>query len=195
MGQIRTRRQRPASVGTPEREFTRLLATARRLQGPRGCAWDRAQTVESLMPCLVEETWELFDAVRTRHTAALAEEMGDVLYTVLFLIMLAERDGRGSLGGVLAGTRAKMVRRHPHVFGAKSADTAQEAYRHWQASKKLERRHSASPSKQLRKLLVDWWDWLGSGPDAPGQAGRALRALTATRRQPRGTRGRDSARS
>jgi uncharacterized protein YabN with tetrapyrrole methylase and pyrophosphatase domain len=158
--------------------FWNLVATSRRLQAPGGCEWDRAQTVPSLIPYLIEETWEVFDAVQRRRYAELEEELGDVLYTVLFLTLVAERGGWCDLRRMLAATRAKMIRRHPHVFGGKTAVTPQAAYRHWQASKRLEGKKRYSPSKQFRMLLVDWWEWLRKHPEAqlpPATRARGLR--------------------
>jgi uncharacterized protein YabN with tetrapyrrole methylase and pyrophosphatase domain len=107
--------------------FTALVAVARRLQAPGGCAWDRAQTVDSLLPYLIEETWEVFEAIRRRRRAALPEELGDVLYTVLFLTLIAERRGWFRLEHLLQATRRKMIRRHPHVFGNAPAPTPETA--------------------------------------------------------------------
>ena len=140
--------------------FWDLVATARRLQAPGGCPWDRIQTIDSLLPHLIEETWEVFEAVRTRQRKGLQEELGDVLYTVVFLALIAERQGRFGLADVLCGTRAKMLRRHPQVFGTKQAATARQAYRHSQRLKRLEGRSRASPSRRLREQLLASWDRL-----------------------------------
>ena len=149
--------------------FWDLVATARRLQAPGGCAWDRAQTIQSLLPYLVEETWEVFETVRSRRHRALPEELGDVLYTVLFMALKAERQGRGSLEQLLTQTRRKMVRRHPHVFGNGRAGSPAAAYRSWQASKRRERPRAPSPSKAFRERLVAHWDrvWAASEPRRP----------------------------
>jgi uncharacterized protein YabN with tetrapyrrole methylase and pyrophosphatase domain len=148
--------------------FWDLVATARHLQAPGGCRWDRAQTVSSLLPYLVEETWEVFEAVRRRRLRDLQEELGDVLYTVLFLSLIAERRGRFTLEELLTATRTKMIRRHPHVFGTKKAGSPQAAYRRWQESKRLERKRSPSPSKTFRELLVARWAQLLDHPEAMG---------------------------
>lgn len=152
MGQTSPRRVRDP--------FQALVATARRLQGPGGCAWDRAQTVQSLLPYLVEETWEVFETVKHRRFRHLQEELGDVLYTVLFLTLTAERRGWATLDALLEGTRRKMIRRHPHVFGDRTAASPKDAYRQWQASKRLEGRTDPSPSKAFRQRLVARWDEL-----------------------------------
>jgi len=146
--------------------FWALVATARRLQAPGGCAWDRAQTVRSLLPYLVEEVWEAFETVRSRRYDELEEELGDVLYCVLFLTLIGERRGWCRLESLLNTTRLKMVRRHPHVFGAQRAGSPAEAYRRWNQSKRLEGPRRHSPSKALRQQLVAWWDWLHAHPEA-----------------------------
>lgn len=154
--------------------FSSLVATARRLQRPGGCAWDRAQTLQSLLPYLVEETWEAFEAIRHNRRGHLREELGDVLYTVLFLSLIAERRGLFSLTSLLQATNRKMIRRHPHVFGDRRANTPGEAYGQWQAAK---RREQAPPSrsKQLRPLLVSCWEWLHRDPTAAAQLQRLVR--------------------
>ena len=186
MGQPIRRRQHAHSADS----FWDLVATAKRLQAPGGCPWDRAQTVDSLLPYLIEETWEVFEAVRSRRRHGLTEELGDVLYCVLFLALVAERSGGSSLQTLLRGTRQKMIRRHPHVFGAKSAATPREAYRHWQRSKRLEGPARHSPSKALRERLVADWDRLAV-------SGRRSRRSRARPEPPRGqspSRARDSLR-
>jgi len=179
---------------TPRKDaFWDLVAIAKRLQAPGGCPWDRAQTVQSLLPHLVEEAWEVFCAQRRRRRAELQEELGDVLYTTLFLTLIAERQGWFTLRALLQRTRRKMVRRHPHVFGTTPrARTAEEAYRHWQVAKRRERAERP-PSRTLRPLLVKMWDALLEDAQA---ARRFQRALIARRpRRPNATRARGSSRS
>jgi tetrapyrrole methylase family protein/MazG family protein len=154
MGQ---RRSRPQPSDDP---FWDLVRTARRLQAPGGCSWDRAQTIHSLLPYLIEETWEVFEAGRSRRYAHLEEELGDVLYTVLFMTLVAERQGRGSLRRLLRATREKMVRRHPHVFEGQDAPTPEAAFRRWQASKRLEGKRGRSPTAAFRRRLVAQWERL-----------------------------------
>ena len=115
--------------------------------------------MQSLLPHLIEEVWEVFCAATRQHRADLQEELGDVLYTVVFLTVLAERQGWFDLNSLLVDTRRKMVDRHPHVFGRKRARTAGEAYAHWQAAKRREGLRSGSPA-QIRPLLVALWEAL-----------------------------------
>lgn len=181
--------------------FWALVATARRLQAPGGCPWDRAQTVRSLLPYLAEEAWEVFDAARSRRQRRLEEELGDLLYTVLFLALIAERHGTCRLTRLLRRTRAKMVRRHPHVFGPRHAAGPHEAFRRWEESKQREGPRGPSPSRAFRQALVSWWEYLRRYPDQAPQALARLGRLTAYREanglstRPSATRPTTSARS
>lgn len=168
--------------------FESVLATSKRLLGPGGCPWDHAQTVESLLPHLIEEVWETFEAHRSGSPAAFQEELGDVLYTTLFLALLAERAGSFKLAEMLEATRLKMVRRHPHVFGDGQARTAKQAYASWQRVKRGESaRRQASSSKRLRPLLVALWESLHTRQGAAAKAlQRTLKLLeTSEARGPR----------
>jgi uncharacterized protein YabN with tetrapyrrole methylase and pyrophosphatase domain len=177
--------------------FWDLVTMARRLQAPGGCAWDRRQTLQSLLPCLIEEAWETFEVVKSRRLRDLEEELGDVLYTVLFLALIAERQGVLRLRPLLRRVQRKMVRRHPHVFGAHAGGTAAEAYQSWQTSKRREGSKAHSPSRQLEATLVGLWEWLHAHPKAWEQPLRLVRRRgwvnagnTPASGTPRPTRGR-----
>ena len=173
--------QQPSSY--PNDPFWNLVDTARYLQGPQGCLWDRQQTFASLLPHLLEEVWELFCAHRGRRNAHLEEELGDVLYTTLFLSLIAERHGRLTLESLLRKTRKKMIRRHPHVFGVRKARTATEAYSAWQQAKRTERNRAPS-QKQVKPLLLELWQTLLARRDAR----RVLEHTLATLRRSRSRR-------
>lgn len=176
---------RQGSLGAGRKDpFWDLVATAQRLQRPRGCPWDRAQTVQSLLPHLVEEVWEVFCAVRQRRRAHLEEELGDVLYTVVFLALVAERQGWFDLKTLLAKTQQKMIRRHPHVFGTKRARSPDEAYAHWQRVKRRERPGGASWAG-VRPLLVELWDALRVRRHVPVAFQQILDALDSSGRKAR----------
>jgi uncharacterized protein YabN with tetrapyrrole methylase and pyrophosphatase domain len=145
--------------------FARLLSTATHLQGPKGCAWDRAQTPATILPYAIEELWEAFHAVRSRRRAALNEELGDALYSLIFLALILERTRRGRLAEVFDEVNRKMVRRHPHVFKGVRAPTARAAYGQWEAIKRREAKRSPSPSREFRQTLVAVWDWLQAAPE------------------------------
>lgn len=138
--------------------FWSLVSLSRRLQAPGGCRWDRAQTISSLLPHLIEETWETFESVKSRRYRELEGELGDVLYTALFLILIAERGGWCDLTRLLRQTREKMIRRHRHVFATGTARTREAAYESWQASKRSEGPARHSPSDAFREQLVSDWN-------------------------------------
>src|SRR3954463_7970593 len=102
----------------PHPSLEQLIATLELLRAPGGCAWDREQTHESLVRYLLEEAYELVDAIESKDDAQLIEELGDVLYQVVFHSDIAAEEGRFTLEDVAAHMNAKMIGRHPHVFGA-----------------------------------------------------------------------------
>jgi uncharacterized protein YabN with tetrapyrrole methylase and pyrophosphatase domain len=111
-------------------EITRLLR--------RECPWDREQDERSIVPHTVEEAYELADAAHSGDDAKLLDELGDVLFQVYFLSLLLEERGRGSLAEVAEHCRAKLIRRHPHVFGDRAAETAGDVVRNWDQIKRDE---------------------------------------------------------
>ncbi|MFH1143883.1 MAG: nucleoside triphosphate pyrophosphohydrolase [Candidatus Eisenbacteria bacterium] len=118
-----------------------LRQLCRRLRAPDGCDWDRAQTVRTLTPYLLEETHEVLDAIRGGETERLQEELGDLLYLVFFLIVIAEEQAEFRLEDVIAGISAKLVRRHPHVFGEPAPDALPgRPGERWEAAKRDEKR-------------------------------------------------------
>jgi MazG family protein len=109
-----------------EQKFSELLEVMARLRSETGCPWDREQTHLSLKPCLLEETYELLDALDDGDPKKLKEELGDVLLQVIFHAQIAKEDGRFTVGDVIAALTDKLVRRHPYVFAGEPlpADTA-----------------------------------------------------------------------
>ena len=101
---------------SPGARFDDLVRIMRALRAPGGCPWDREQTVQSLRPFVLEETYELLDALDRGDLTSLREELGDVLYEAVFLAQIAEEAGHFSIGDAIEGTAKKLVRRHPHVF-------------------------------------------------------------------------------
>jgi len=116
-----------------------LISTLELLRAPGGCPWDREQTHASLVQYLIEETHELVDAIESGSDAELIEELGDVLYQVLFHADIAREAGRFSLEDVAAHMTQKMVGRHPHIFGDATADTAADVVVVWEERKKIEK--------------------------------------------------------
>jgi MazG family protein len=108
------------------------------LRGPQGCPWDREQDYDSVKGLLLEEAYEVIDAVNARDFGGLKDELGDLLFQVAFYSRLAEEEGRFGLGDVIEHVHAKLIRRHPHVFGEVQARNAEEALKSWLAVKEQE---------------------------------------------------------
>jgi len=115
-----------------------LLDLMARLRGPGGCPWDREQSRDSLKPFLIEEAYEVLEALDSGNREALLEELGDLLFQVVFHAQLAWELGEFSMTDVLEHLLAKMTRRHPHVFGDKTVSSAREALVQWEAIKHAE---------------------------------------------------------
>jgi XTP/dITP diphosphohydrolase len=135
---------RPVPAGepaAPATELDRLVAVMERLRGPGGCPWDADQTHESLVKYLIEETYELIDAIETGTRDDLLEELGDVLYQVLFHADIAAHTSGEDfdIQDVAAHMTAKMVGRHPHVFGDRVAETPEEVMEFWDELKRREK--------------------------------------------------------
>ncbi|WP_243030034.1 MazG family protein [Thermus altitudinis] len=113
----------------------RLLEVMRRLRGPGGCPWDRAQTHESLVPYLLEEASEAADALLDGDPEEMAEELGDVLLQVAFHSVIGEEEGRFTYEDVERSIVEKLIRRHPHVFGEARAKTPEEVKARWEELK------------------------------------------------------------
>jgi len=129
-------------------EFLRVME---RLLGENGCPWDKEQTHESLKPYMIEECYEVLDAIDKQDMTGLCEELGDVLLQVVFHAKLAEKAGLFTFKDVAAGVTNKMVSRHPHIFSDVVADTPEEVLRNWEEIKK-EEKHQASATEVLRAV-------------------------------------------
>lgn len=125
--------------GTDNALFSELVALMARLRSPSGCPWDREQDHRSLRPCLLEETYEVLEAIDRDDPDALRQELGDLLLQVIFHAQLAEEAGRFDIAEVVQGLRDKLVARHPHVFGDSSAETPEEVLHQWDSLKRQER--------------------------------------------------------
>lgn len=116
--------------------ITELLDIVAKLRDPQtGCPWDIKQNFESMLPCLLEESYEVAEAIHTQDRTALREELGDLLLQVVFLSQLAKEEGAFDFNAVLQDLQEKLIYRHPHVFGDKSAQSSEEALQHWEAQK------------------------------------------------------------
>ena len=127
-------------------EICALLEVVRSLRAPDGCPWDRAQTHKSLTRYLIEETYEVLDAIERGDAADLCEELGDLLLQVLFHAELAREEGHFDIGDVAAEESAKMIRRHPHVFGNASAEETLSA---WEQNKSAEKQRNTLTERLL----------------------------------------------
>ena len=127
--------------------FEKLLTLIERLRNPEGgCPWDIRQTKEDVGRYLLDETYEVLDAVGKASPAALREELGDLLFMILFLARIAEEENLFGISGVLDDISAKMIRRHPHVFGDAKVKDAAEVKRNWdQIKRDVEKRGETKP--------------------------------------------------
>ena len=130
-------------------EVTKLVGLMQRLLAPDGCPWDREQTLATLVPYLVEETYEVVDALASGSVADHREELGDLLLQVIFQSELRFSEGAFGIDDVARGIVAKLVRRHPHVFGDVKAQNADEALASWAKLKAEEK------AKQGKKGALD----------------------------------------
>src|SRR5277367_3134995 len=119
--------------------FEKLAAVQARLRAPDGCPWDREQTHASLRTYLIEEAYEVLEALESGDDGKFAEEMGDLLLQIVFHSQIAREEGRFGVSDVIREVHDKMVRRHPHVFGEKRAKDSAEVLRNWEQIKKEER--------------------------------------------------------
>ncbi len=124
------------------KEFQKLLDIADRLLGPEGCPWDREQTFFTLQPYLLEETHELIEAIDVEDASKICEELGDVLYALVFIAKLGENQGTFTLARSIDLVAEKLIRRHPHIFGDQKISSPEEVATQWEAIKKREGKKS-----------------------------------------------------
>lgn len=123
--------------------LTRLIAT---LRGKNGCPWDQKQTPRTMMIYLVEEVYELFEAVESGNTEAICEELGDVLFQILFIAGLFQETGAFDIEDAARAVTEKMIHRHPHVFGDDVVTDADDVKKRWQTLKMKEKNHRGQDS-------------------------------------------------
>jgi XTP/dITP diphosphohydrolase/ATP diphosphatase len=128
------------------------VAIMARLRGPNGCPWDREQTFDSIKRHTLEETYEVFDAIERRAWPDLKDELGDLLLQVLFYAQMASEAGHFTIADIAANLNAKLIRRHPHIFGDVEATDSQTVLRNWEQIKREEKRASG---KQQGSMLDD----------------------------------------
>jgi nucleoside triphosphate diphosphatase len=149
-------------ASTPSEEAAQHLQEAveimARLRGPDGCPWDREQTFDSIKRHTLEETYEVFDAIERRAWPDLKDELGDLLLQVLFYAQMASEAGYFTLQDVASNLNAKLIRRHPHIFGDVVASDSADVLRNWEQIKQSEKKASATPqssSSQSSSILDD----------------------------------------
>ncbi len=171
-----------------------------RLLAPDGCPWDREQTLESLRPFLIEETYEVLDALSKGDVAGHCEELGDLLMQIVFQAALRARDGAFDIDAVVAGISDKLERRHPHVFGdASGVTTSAEVLAQWEDIKRAEKAAAGvkkdrilagvKPAPALAraqkiggkagKVGFDWGHWQGSMAKVKEEVGEVEEAAQA----------------
>ncbi len=142
----------------PAAEFTRLIEIMRRLRAPDGCPWDREQTIDTLKRYVLEETYELIEAIDRHDHESLREELGDFLFEAVFIAQLETETGHFQIGDSVKAIADKLVRRHPHVFGRDQGeaalDTANQVRARWEEIKAQERGAQQKPASTLGSIPV-----------------------------------------
>jgi tetrapyrrole methylase family protein/MazG family protein/ATP diphosphatase len=184
----------------PGASLARLVEIMDRLLGPGGCPWDREQTLETLRPFLVEETYEVLDALARDDAADHCEELGDLLMQVVFQAALRREQGAFDIDAVIAAISEKLIRRHPHVFAeVEGVDTPDKVLAQWdqiKAAEKAEKGHDkkrvldgipAGPAlvraqkigNRCGKVGFDWPGWEGSFAKVEEEVTEVLAAVRA----------------
>lgn len=135
---------------SPGALFDSLLDLMARLRGEHGCPWDREQTRRSLQPYLIEEAYEALEAIEVGRPDAMLEELGDLLFQVVFHAQIARELGEFTMADLLERLLDKMVRRHPHVFGDRKVSSPQEALTQWERIK-----HAEATDGGVRRSVLD----------------------------------------
>lgn len=138
-------------VNEKKHDFDSLVSLTAALREPGGCPWDREQTHKSVRGCLIEETYEVVEGIDKDDKALLCEELGDLLFQVLFHARIEEEQGNFDIGDVIDGITEKMINRHPHVFGSVKVSGTGEVLDNWDAIKK-EEKSLESDADQLRRV-------------------------------------------
>lgn len=129
-----------------------IVAIMDRLRSPGGCPWDREQDYKSLVPYVIEEAYEVVSAIDIGTPDDLKEELGDLLFQIIFLCRLAKEDGHFDIADVISGSIEKMVRRHPHVFEDTVAETADEVVKNWVQIKDEEKKKAGTKGGYLSDI-------------------------------------------
>jgi len=139
-------------------KFEKLVEIMATLRGPNGCPWDKEQTFDTLKPMMVEETYEVLEAIDNQDYEHLSEELGDVLLHIVFQSQLGKEAARFDIDTVIDGICTKLIRRHPHVFAGESGGTADDVLKNWEVIKAAEAAEKAARTPNVapsRKSLLD----------------------------------------
>jgi XTP/dITP diphosphohydrolase/ATP diphosphatase len=137
------------AVPTNAETIAESIAIMERLRGPGGCPWDREQTFDTIKRHTLEETYEVFDAIERRAWPDLKDELGDLLLQVLFYAQMAAEAGYFNIEDVAANLNAKLIRRHPHIFGEVEATDSAAVLRNWEQIKRAEKAEKAEAHSSL----------------------------------------------
>ncbi len=140
---------------TKKADIQKLVDLVERLRGENGCPWDKEQTRESLKPMLIEEAYEVLDALDGASPAELKEELGDLLFQVVFHAQIAQEKGEFHLADIIDRLHEKMIRRHPHVFGNTDLRTAEDVLKNWEDIKAAEKGVPSSTQPDSERSLLD----------------------------------------
>src|SRR5215813_5009331 len=140
---------------TTGERFERLVEIMTTLRGPNGCPWDKQQDFNSLKPMLVEEVYEVLEAIENEDFDGLAEELGDLLLHVVFHAHLAKEAGQFDINTVIEKISDKLVRRHPHVFGSETASTPEEVIKNWETIKAQEKAEKLKNRTAEQRSLLE----------------------------------------
>ncbi len=134
-------------------DLTKLIKIMESLRGEKGCPWDKEQTRESLKPFIIEEAYELIEAIEENDPEKIKEELGDLLFQIVFQCQIAKENKEFDLSDVVKNISEKMVARHPHVFGDANYETTAEVLAHWEIQKKNEGKFRKSILEGVPKAL------------------------------------------
>jgi tetrapyrrole methylase family protein/MazG family protein len=136
-------------------DIEKLASLVERLRGENGCPWDRKQTRETLKPMLIEEAYEVLDALEAGDPVELKEELGDLLFQVVFHAQISNERGEFDLSDVIDRSHEKMVRRHPHIFGGAELNTAEDVLKNWEDIKAAEKGIPSTSHPESERSLLD----------------------------------------
>lgn len=138
-------------------QFDRLYSIIRKLRSDEGCPWDREQSTETMVASLIEETYEVVEAIENNKNEDLEEELGDLMFLSLFVAYLAEQENRLTVENTIKGAADKLVRRHPHVFGTTDVNNVDQVIENWESIKLAEKknRHRKTPFDGIPKGMPE----------------------------------------